>query len=37
MSKDGRLKILKEMFEAISKSNLELSKYTPKNGENSSR
>ena len=29
-AKDGRLKILKEMSKAISKSNLELSKYTPK-------
>ncbi len=29
-AKDGRLIILKEMSKAISKSNLELSKYTPK-------
>ncbi len=29
-AKDGRFKILKEMSKAISKSNLELSKYTPK-------
>ena len=29
-AKDGRLKILNEMSKAISKSNSELSKYTPK-------